>query len=685
MGTIYKVHHNLLDEVRVIKFMRAAVTGDADLHRRFLQEAKLVTRFKHPNIAAVYDFAMDDDDTAYIVMEYVSGLNLNDATQLLHPLSVPFVLELIAQTLEALGYLHRKNVVHRDISPDNIMAVVEDGAVRVKLIDLGIAKALDSTDGVTKTGFFLGKLKYASPEQLGALTGDDRLDGRADLYSLGVVLYELLTGRLPFSAASAQSLIAGHLCEAPAPFTVSDPQERVPEIVRSLVLKTLAKDRAARFESAEEMRLAVLDTLGQLPSTPILLDTERLAKAVLAQEELHAATQPASPSAQERMNRRFNLAETTPRPGSGSLAPGPNAATVEARQGTKKSWSEPPGSVTTISTTGADATVAIGSTKRRGWIVPASAGAAAVACAILLLVIRTRNADPLPPGVPSGTTAVVSPASASPEPAVRSVPSAAVDAVSPAAAEPLSSVPEERDAPLRLAAQEARTLSAAARSSAIATQGDALPQFRSGSSALREGDALAAQGSFGPAITKFTEASRHFQSAASIARRDAQRATRPAPAESARQAPPAPIEEPARLPGPTATREPEPVRATPPITQARPAAEEPVQAPATSAEAAVRAAIREFVAAQEALDAGRYVAIFPSADRSRITAAFQSFRTQQLEMAIENIEISGSRATVRAREERVAVPRVGSVQRVNASRTIRLERDDGRWVVVAIN
>src|SRR5262249_26185280 len=143
--------------------------GDEELRRRFLEEAKTATRLKHPHICSIYDFALDDDGTAYLVMEFIEGANLADLVGSGHPPNLSLSLEIAHQALLALSYLHRKNIVHRDIAPDNLMLTHdEEGRPHIKLIDLGIAKTVDREQR-TSTGVFLGKLKYASPELFGAL------------------------------------------------------------------------------------------------------------------------------------------------------------------------------------------------------------------------------------------------------------------------------------------------------------------------------------------------------------------------------------------------------------------------------------------------------------------------------------------------------------------------------------
>ena len=625
MGAIYKVHHNLLDEIRVIKFMRAAVTGDPDLHRRFLQEAKLVTRFKHANIAAVYDFALDDDGTAYIVMEYVDGMNLSDVAAALKPLPLPLVLEVMRQTLDALAYLHRKQVVHRDISPDNVMLTLEDDHPTVKLIDLGIAKALDSETGITKTGLFLGKLKYASPEQLGTLQGDERLDGRSDLYSLGVVMYELLTGRLPFAGTSAQSLIAGHLIEAPASFDVSDPAGRVPLDVRNIVMKTLSKNRHDRFAAADEMRDAIQLVQQQQHAGPREIDVTALRDLIAVQQEAAAAAEAATPSAQERMNRQFGFAATTPPP----VTPA-SIATMAATKATREP--RPP----LAATVAIEAEEAVPLSARKG-VPKAWLGASAVAAAALLVIagVMLRRDDPLPV-----TPAQADPIVTSSQIATPVVP--VTETVLPTATETASAT--DTATPV--------TTTTSPPPSVVAT------------TTMRPVDSRPRP----PATT--TDPGTRVVSRPPPPQISTTTQERPAPRDP----------EPVVVTRPVMTATTAEVVPPPPAVEERPAG----STRAAAAEDEIRDTIAAYVAAQEALDADRYIRVFPSADKARVTSAFKSFRSQDLDLTIDRIDVNGSRATVRAQETRTAVPRAGTVQRVSAERSFTLERRGSDWVIVGI-
>ncbi len=252
MGTIYKARHLLLDEVRVVKVMRSVVASDSTQRARFVREARSAIRLRHPSIAQLYDFNVDDEGTAYIVLEYIEGLNFKELLAQHGLPGVDLALELSCQALQALGFLHRQTFIHRDISPDNMMLTRDvEGRPLVKLIDLGLAKPLQDEGSLTEKGTFLGKVRYASPEQFGGHEEDTAIDARSDLYSFGVVLYELLTGQPPITGSNYSSLIAGHLFRPPLDFAISDPDDRVPPPLRQAVLKALAKQPDGRFASAE--------------------------------------------------------------------------------------------------------------------------------------------------------------------------------------------------------------------------------------------------------------------------------------------------------------------------------------------------------------------------------------------------------------------------------------------------
>ena len=250
MGAIYKVRHRLLNELRVIKVMRPEVAQSSEQRKRFLREAQTATRLRHTNIVAFHDFFVDDEDTAYMVMEYIEGINLRDMLRDCGPFPVSLAVDLARQCLSAFDYLHRKGVVHRDVSPDNVMMTrEEDGSIRAKLIDLGIAKIAQAKEELTGADEFIGKLRYSSPEQL---TSAGQIDARSDLFSFGIVLYEILTGVRPYGGETIHEIVANRLNQPPLPFRKTDPKDRLSPAVRNIVLKALRAQPGDRYQTASE-------------------------------------------------------------------------------------------------------------------------------------------------------------------------------------------------------------------------------------------------------------------------------------------------------------------------------------------------------------------------------------------------------------------------------------------------
>lgn len=310
MGAVYLVRHRLLEEVRVVKTVRPQFAGDETLRARFLREARTAVKLRHPNIAQMYDFTMDEDGNAFIVMEYIEGIGLDELLRRIGVPSLGLAMSVARHALAALGHLHRKGLVHRDISPDNLMLTRDDeGAPLVKMIDLGLAKALEENSHLTVAGTFLGKVRYASPEQFRVQEGA-AVDHRSDLYSFGVVLYELLTGRHPVRGTTLPTFVSGHLFEPPIPFESSDPQGRIPHPLRSLVLRSLAKAPEDRPQNTAEV-LEVLEPIAR--RNTVSHDELELA---LTLPDLPTTRIPVGRpgSTQARLDRQFG-ATTTPAPG----------------------------------------------------------------------------------------------------------------------------------------------------------------------------------------------------------------------------------------------------------------------------------------------------------------------------------------------------------------------------------
>ncbi|MDP9192941.1 MAG: serine/threonine protein kinase [Acidobacteriota bacterium] len=261
MGEIFKVRHIHLNELRVIKIMRPNVAADDQGLQRFLQEARTSTMIKHKNLAMLYDFAQLDDGSYYMVWEFIDGTNIQRWIGQSGALPPRLTIEIAVQALSGLDHLHSMGLIHRDISPENIMLSQDHhGKLLVKVIDFGIAKQLgegEGGQGLTQTGMFLGKLKYASPEQAGFLKEDEHLDPRSDLYSFGILMYEMLAGRAPFQATNPHGYILKHVTEKPPVIAELNPAAHVPPQLESIIMKSLEKNRDHRFATAAEFAEAL--------------------------------------------------------------------------------------------------------------------------------------------------------------------------------------------------------------------------------------------------------------------------------------------------------------------------------------------------------------------------------------------------------------------------------------------
>ena len=269
MGEVYKARHVHLDEIRIIKVTKPDALGEGPDPRRFHEEARMATLVRHPNVAALYDFSRLPDGSYYMVWEFIDGVTLEDWMLRDGPMPLPRALDVARQVLAGLAEIHAQGIVHRDLSPDNILVRENrEGRLVAKIIDLGIAKRVAAESlAMTGTGLFLGKLKYCSPEQAGALSEGEAVDARSDLYSFGVVLYEMLAGRAPFESQTPEGYLGKHLHSAPPPLDTARLPARTGPALASLVMRALEKKRDRRFSSAAEFA-AALERLGPVPAQP---------------------------------------------------------------------------------------------------------------------------------------------------------------------------------------------------------------------------------------------------------------------------------------------------------------------------------------------------------------------------------------------------------------------------------
>jgi serine/threonine protein kinase len=281
MAAVYKAYQANMDRYVALKILPSHLARDPQFVGRFEQEAKMVARLQHTNVLPVFDFGQADGYT-YIVMPFVETGTL---ARLLAqgPLPLPRISQVVSQVASALDYAHAKGVVHRDVKPSNVLL---DQPGNCLLTDFGIAKMVEGTTSYTQTGAIVGTPAYMSPEQIRG----EKLDGRSDIYSLGIILYEMATGRTPFRAETPPAIFVKHLLDPlPPPHLYN---ANLPESVERVILKALSKDRKDRFQTAGEMA-AALSTAVAAPGASV---------AVPPASRRHAATEVARPP---RPPRRF--------------------------------------------------------------------------------------------------------------------------------------------------------------------------------------------------------------------------------------------------------------------------------------------------------------------------------------------------------------------------------------------
>ena len=232
MGKVYKVHDKEIDAKVVLKLLLPEIAADSDTIERFRNEIRLAREISHKNVCRMFDLNKEES-TYYITMEYVPGENLKNVIQMTKRLSLGTALNIAKQICLGLSEAHRLGIVHRDLKPSNIMI---DKAGDAKIMDFGLARSISSR-GITGTGFIIGTPQYMSPEQVQG----EGIDQRSDIYSLGVILYEMLTGRLPFEGDSPVRVALKHTKESPP-----DPRKinaEIPEEISRVILKCLEKGK----------------------------------------------------------------------------------------------------------------------------------------------------------------------------------------------------------------------------------------------------------------------------------------------------------------------------------------------------------------------------------------------------------------------------------------------------------
>src|SRR5262245_61707718 len=257
MGTVYRAGRLLIGDRVAVKVLHPDQMADPQAVERFRREAQTAARLKHPNVVTVYDFGVSREGLSYQVMELAEGESLHSLVERHGRLAETAAAEIVRQVCAALDEAHKQGIVHRDIKPENILVQTLPGGLQVKVLDFGIAALRDVKAGkLTRTGAIVGTPHYMSPEQcLG-----EELDGRSDIYSLGIVLFEMLTGVVPFDSSTPTAIVIKHVNDPPPPPRSLNP--KISPAVESVVLRALEKRRDARPQTAGEMARELIAAAG---------------------------------------------------------------------------------------------------------------------------------------------------------------------------------------------------------------------------------------------------------------------------------------------------------------------------------------------------------------------------------------------------------------------------------------
>jgi len=246
MGLVYRARHAVLGKPLAIKVLKPEVSRDAEVMSRFQQEAQSASAIGNHHIIDISDFGTLPDQSTYFVMEFLDGVSLTKAIEEQHPMPPPRVVKVAKQLCDALGAAHERSIVHRDLKPDNVYLIKRGSDTDfVKVLDFGIAKVGGSSSKLTKAGQVFGTPHYMSPEQCAG----SNVDARTDIYALGVMLYEMSSGRVPFDADNLMGILTKHMYEQPIPPRDLPPPVDVPPGLEAVIMKCLAKSADARYRT----------------------------------------------------------------------------------------------------------------------------------------------------------------------------------------------------------------------------------------------------------------------------------------------------------------------------------------------------------------------------------------------------------------------------------------------------
>ncbi|MFT3921284.1 MAG: protein kinase [Myxococcales bacterium] len=269
MGKVYRAEQAPLGRQVALKVLSPNYNGenDPEFHRRFFLEASIASKLSHPNTVTIFDYGKTEDEVFYIAMELLEGRTLQRALRDEGPMEPDRVMRIARQICRSLREAHSLDVIHRDLKPANVYLVRQEEGEYVKVLDFGLVKELNNQENLTKTGLFMGSPKYMAPEQIRS----DHVDGRTDIYALGVIMYEMLSGKVPFDRANSVNILMAHIHEQVPSIGEMSPGRRIPPQLESVVHRCMAKRPQDRYASMNEvlqaLKLAGGERSGQITIT----------------------------------------------------------------------------------------------------------------------------------------------------------------------------------------------------------------------------------------------------------------------------------------------------------------------------------------------------------------------------------------------------------------------------------
>jgi serine/threonine-protein kinase len=676
MGTVYKAYDPLLARVVAVKVISGQFSTQPDLRERFFREARAIARLDHPNIVTVYDLG-EEDGVPYLAMQFLEGLDLEHRMRAPEGMTLPRKVEIAISVAGGLAHAHAAGIVHRDVKPANVF-ITNEG--QVKLLDFGLARLMSSE--LTRSNVMVGTVNYMAPEQLRG----SKTDHRVDIFSFGVVLYELLGGRKPFQAESFASIMYKILEETPEPLAHLDPT--LPPLLVAIVDRAMAKAREDRYQLMAEL----------------YRDLESSYELVRGSD----ATGPRADSSVRASS------QVKPRSNPALVVTAPDAPTIVATVTDRtRTMIEPP----TPSAVGRIQTPApVAGPAGRNWRTPALAAAAIAVVLLGALFVRqdasrpnvtpTQSAAATPAPAPAVALSTATPAIPAPAPATPPANPASQDPPAPAAPPEIGVNATQIQERLKAVDQEhfkrATAAMRTARASAVsANAGATVPELftaaetqeRTARDAADKQQFAAAAARMEAAATLYANAdasARLQQEARATRQREAEAAARAAeasqlklPEASPRKAEQPHVEPPVAPAPPPAPALPKPVETTP----SKPAEATPAADDGRAARDAALAVLRRYTSALEHRDIAALKAIWPGLggrEQSAIETDFQNARSISVSFGSPKIDVSGASATVTGLRQYSLETRDRQALQSETVTTLTLKRVGNDWLIDSV-